>query len=458
MQQQETTFNLRSLKVSFNSVEILLYPKATDSGHDQGVCSTGFKHLTTVRDALRIVLSNLPKKSVGVETVPLWATLSRIVARDLVSPVDVPPFDRAAMDGFAVIAEDTYGATVTAPVFLRTVGSVRIGTAPRVSVARGEAVSIVTGGQMPKGANAVVMVEYTKQHEDGTVEVADEVHPAENVARAGEDVRQGTVVLKKGTRILPQDLGMLTYLGLNEVPVMLKPRVAVLSTGNELFDQPTISSGKIPDVNRPTLIGALRDLGCEPVDLGIVPDELDRIRSELEQGVRTADMVLVTAGTSVGPGDVVPRVIDSLGKPGMLVHGVAMRPSMPTGLAVVDGKPVVSLPGYPVSAYIAFLEFVHPLLSHMLETNFLPRPKVSARLSQRVVGILGSRTYVRVLVGETDEGCVAQPVRTSGAGILSSLVKANGFIIVPEHVEGYEEGHEVEVELFRPLERGQAVK
>jgi molybdopterin molybdotransferase len=435
-----------------------LHPKAADSAHDQEVRGTGFKHLTPVRDALRTILSNLPKKSVGVETVPLSAALNRILAQDLVSPVNMPLFDRAAMDGFAVIAEDTHGATNVAPVLLRTVGSVKMGTTPRVSVARGEAVSIMTGGQMPQGANAVVMIEYTKQHEDGTLEVSDEVHPAENVARVGEDVQIGTEVLKKGTRILPQDLGMLTYLGLKEVSVMLKPRVAVLSTGNELYDQPTISSARIPDVNRPTLIGALRDLGCEPVDLGIVPDEFDQIRSKLDQGVRTADMVLVTAGTSVGPGDIVPSAIDSLGKPGMLVHGVAMRPSMPTGLAVVDGKAIVSLPGYPVSAYIAFLEFVHPLVSHILGTNLLPRPKVKAMLSRRAVGIPGSRTYIRVLVTETDEGCIAQPVRTLASGILSSLVQANGFVIVPEHVEGYEEGHEVDVELFRPLECAHAVR
>jgi molybdenum cofactor synthesis domain-containing protein len=455
MQQQETTFNLRLLKIFSSSVEFILHPNPSNSGH---VCGTGFKHLTPVGEALQIVLSNLPKKPVIVETVPVQDALTRFLAQDLISPIDVPPFDRAAMDGFAIIAEDTYGATMAAPVFLRTVGSVQIGTAPRVSVARGQATSIVTGAQMPQGANAVVMLEYTKQHEDGTVEVSDEVHPAENVARAGEDMRQGTLVLKKGTRLLPQDLGMLTYLGLIEVPVMRKPRVAVLSTGNELFDKPTKTPGKIPDVNRPTLIGALRDLGCEPVDLGIVPDEFDHVRSMLEQAVRVADMILVTAGTSVGPGDIVPKVIDSIGEPGMLVHGVAMRPSMPTGLAVVDGKPIVSLPGYPVSAYIAFLEFVPPLLSHILGTNFLPRPKVKARLSRRVVGILGSRTYVRVLAVQTDEGCVAHPVRTSGAGILSSLVQANGFVIVPEHVEGYEEGHEIEVELFRPLEDARIVR
>lgn len=393
-----------------------------------------------------------------METVPVSTALGRGLARDVVSEVDVPPFDKAAMDGFAVIAEDTYGAIATVPVFLRSVGSVRIGVAPTARLKKGEAVSIVTGGQMPQGANAVVMVEYTKQREDGTVELSDEVHPAENVARVGEDVQRGTVVLKKGTLILPQDLGMLTYLGLDEIVVAKKLSVAVLSTGSELHDGSASASGKIPDVNRPILMGAIRELGCEPVDLGIVADEFEQIRSRLEQGIRTADIVLVTAGTSVGPGDIVPKVINSFGKPGMLVHGVAMRPSMPTGLAVVNGKPVISLPGYPVSAYLAFLEFVHPLVSYMLETNFLPRPAVKAKLSRRITGILGSRTYVRVLVTASEGGFVAEPVRTSGAGILSSLIQANGFIIVPEQMEGYEEGQTVDVELFRPSERGQAVK
>lgn len=311
---------------------------------------------------------------------------------------------------------------------------------------------------MPQGANAVVMVEYSKLREDGTVELSDEVHPAENVARVGEDVRKGTLVLKKGTRILPQDLGMLTYLGMTEVIVARKLRVAVLSTGSELQEVSAFKQGKIPDVNRPALIAAIRELDCEPVDLGVAADEFSQIRSKLQEGVKTADIVLVTAGTSVGPGDIVPKVVDSLGKPGMVVHGVAMRPSMPTGLAVVDGKPVVSLPGYPVSAYIAFLEFVPPLVAYMLGSDFLPRPLVKARLTRRITGILGSRTYVRVLVTAGRGGLAVNPVRTSGAGILSSLVQANGFIIVPEHVEGFEEGQVVDVELFRPVERGPTVE
>ncbi len=446
------------MKVFFHSAEIDLNRKNVSPSHEHEVCGSGFKHLTPVSDALGIAMSNLRWKCPEVETVAVSMALGQVLAADVISPVDIPPFDRAAMDGFAVIAEDTYGSTATAPVFLKVVGNVRLGEDVNIRLSKGEATSIVTGGQMPQGANAVVMVEYSKLREDGTVELSDEVHPAENVARVGEDVRKGTLVLKKGTRILPQDLGMLTYLGMTEVIVARKLRVAVLSTGSELQEVSAFKQGKIPDVNRPALIAAIRELDCEPVDLGVAADEFSQIRSKLQEGVKTADIVLVTAGTSVGPGDIVPKVVDSLGKPGMVVHGVAMRPSMPTGLAVVDGKPVVSLPGYPVSAYIAFLEFVPPLVAYMLGSDFLPRPLVKARLTRRITGILGSRTYVRVLVTAGRGGLAVNPVRTSGAGILSSLVQANGFIIVPEHVEGFEEGQVVDVELFRPVERGPTVE
>jgi molybdenum cofactor synthesis domain-containing protein len=403
-------------------------------------------------------MQEVPRRVIEVETVPLLSALGRILGHDLMSPSDIPPFDRAAMDGFAVRAEDTYGASAGSPILLNSIGGVGIGVVPTVSVRKGDAASVVTGGGMPQGANAVVMVEYTKQTRNGSVEVSGEVHPGENVSRIGEDVRKGTVVLKEGTRLLPQDIGMLSYLGFTEVSVKHRLKIAVLSTGNEIEEKPESTSGKVPDVNRPTLLSAVRELGCEPIDVGIAPDEFSEIQDKLRGAVAMSDIILVTAGTSVGPGDMVPRVIDSLGKPGMLVHGVAMRPSMPTGLGVVNGKPIVSLPGYPVSAYIAFLEFVPSLVNHLLGTNSLPRPVVKARLRRRVAGVLGSRTYVRVQVSESGGNLFADPVRTSGAGILSSLVQANGFLIVPEHVEGYEEGQTVEVELFRPVEREQAAK
>jgi len=361
------------------------------------------------------------------------------------SPVDIPAFDRAAMDGYAVNAEDTYGASLSSPIVLKhLVDSSRL--------KKGEAFQVVTGGQMPTGANAVVMSEYASAPTDGSVEVMSEVHPFENVSRIGEDVRKGALVLKSGQRLLPQDIGMLVYLGYDQVRVKRRLRIAVLSTGNEIRDGQASSTGGIPDVNRPTLLNAVREIGCEPIDLGIAVDEFNAIQSKLKEGITSADIVLVTAGTSVGPRDFVPQVVDALGKPGILVHGVAMRPSMPTGLGIVDGTPIISLPGYPVSAYLAFLEFVPGLVDHMLATNSLPRPVVRAKLTRRVAGVLGSRTYIRVRVHELESNAYAEPVSISGAGILSSLVKSNGFIIVPENVEGYEEGESVEVELFRPVE------
>jgi molybdenum cofactor synthesis domain-containing protein len=421
--------------------------------HEHDVSGKGFKHLTPTREALDVVLSNLSKHAPTPETCPIGSALGRVLAQDLVSSRDIPSFNRAAMDGFAVRAEDTYGASATAPVFLQSVGSIPIGVVPSVTLKRGETASVATGARLPEGSNAVVMVEYTKGASVGSVEISDQVHPAENVSRIGEDIQKGTVVLKHGTRLLPQDIGILSSLGYADAQVKPKLRIAVLSTGNELQTATTPTPGKIPDVNRPVLLSAIQQLGCEPLDMGIATDEFEQINAKLKRAVETADMVLVTAGTSVGPGDIVPKVISSLGEPGMLVHGVAMRPSMPTGLAVVRGKPIISLPGYPVSAYLAFLEFVPILVNHMLGTASLPPPVVKAKLQRRIAGVLGSRTYVRVQVSEREGTFFAEPVRTSGAGILSSLVQANGFIIVPEHVEGYEEGQAIEVELFRPVER-----
>jgi len=403
-------------------------------------------------------MKQVPKMDIAVENVPLLSAVGRILSHDLISPADVPPFDRAAMDGFAVRAEDTYGASAASPILLHSVSGVGIGVVPTVRITRGDAAFVVTGGPMPQGANAVVMVEYTKKTSNGSVEISSEVHPAENVSRIGEDVRKGSTVLKEGTRLLPQDIGMLSYLGFAEVAVKRRLKIAVLSTGNEIQEKPEPKSGKIPDANRPTLLSAVRELGCEPIDMGIARDEFTEIQDRLRSALDASDLILVTAGTSVGPSDMVPSVIDSLGKPGMLVHGVAMRPSMPTGLGAVNRKPIVSLPGYPASAYIAFLEFVPAIVNHLLGTNSLLRPMVKAKLRRRVAGVLGSRTYVRVLVSESGGSLFVDPVRTSGAGILSSLVQANGFLIVPEHVEGYEEGQMVEVDLFRAVEREQAAR
>jgi len=390
------------------------------------------------------------------ESVPVAKGLNRILAEDVAADQSVPSFAKSAMDGYAVIAEDTFGASQTNPSLLRIVGESRIGEPPRVVLHKGQTVSIATGAPVPQGADAVVMLENAKRLDSGDVEIYAPVAPGENVSQVGEDVRKGSVVLERGRKLKPPELGLLVALGRRAVEVVRRPKVGVLSTGNELSDTYPVVAGKIADINRPMLMAMVEECGGTPVDLGIAKDDAEEISRKLRQGLRSADTVLVTAGTSVGKGDLVPDIINALGRPGMLVHGIAMRPSLPTGLAVVEGKPVVSLPGLPVSAMFAFSTFVQPLILRMLGTEPDPQPKVKARSTKRIVGVPGFRTFVRVLVRDEEGKLIAEPLRTPGSGILTTLTRANGIVVVPENIEGFDEGAEVEVQLFRPVERGES--
>jgi molybdenum cofactor synthesis domain-containing protein len=360
------------------------------------------------------------------------------------------------MDGYAVVAEDTFGSSQMSPSLLKLVGESKIGELPKAVLRRGETVAIATGAPVPQGANAVVMVEDAKRLDTDDVEIYSAVAPGENVSQIGEDVKQGAVVLEKGRKLKPPDLGLLVALGRKTVAVARRPMVGVLSTGNELSDSSPVVAGRVADVNRPLLMAMVEECGGMPMDLGIARDDSEEIFRRLKQGFASADLVLVTAGTSVGKGDLVPDAINALGKPGMLVHGIAMRPSLPTGLAVVNGKPIISLPGLPVSAVFAFSTFVQPLILRMLGTEPDPQPKVRARAVKRIVGVPGFRTFIRVVVRERDGKLSAEPLRTPGSGMLTTLTRANGIVVVPEKVEGYDEGAEVEVELFRPVERGES--
>lgn len=414
----------------------------------------GFKEATRIEEARRIFYETLPARSLPSESIPVHRSLNRILAEDVRAETSVPSFAKSAMDGYAVVAEETFGASSTNPSLLKLIGESKTGESPNILLQRGETVAIATGAPVPQGANAVVMIENTKRLETGDVEIYSPVAPGENVSQVGEDVKQGTVVLQRGRKLKPPDLGLLVALGRKTVSVVRKPRVGVLSTGNELSETGRSAAGKIADVNRPVLMAMVEDCGGVPVDLGIARDEAEQISRKLKQGLRATDLVLVTAGTSVGKGDLVPDIINTLGKPGMLVHGIAMRPSLPTGLAVVDGKPVVSLPGLPVSMMIAFSTFVQPLILKMLGTEPDPQPKIKAKTTKRIVGVPGFRTFVRVLVKEEEGRLFAEPLRTPGSGILTTLTRANGIVVIPENVEGFDEGSEVEIQLFRPVERG----
>jgi len=415
----------------------------------------GFKSTVRAEEAKQRFFSAIQFEKSSVEPVPALEALGRILGEDVKSQVDVPPFNKSAVDGYAVHAEDTFGASTTNPSVLTLIGEIDAGNKPDFEVKRGEAAKTATGAPVPEGADAVVMLEYTRIIDSHSIEIWTPVTPGENVTRKGEDVSIGEIVLKKGLRIRPQDVGILTMLGKTSVNVMKKTRVAVFSTGDELVE--TVEKAredKTVDVNRPILLSMIREAGGLGIDEGIVKDRLEDIRRKMEESLAEADVVVVTGGTSVGVKDLVPEVVNSIGKPGMLVHGISMRPGMPTGLGVVNRKPVILLPGNPVAAMIAFEVFVKPLILRLMEAQEELTPKIMGRLTRRIASVQGFRTFNRVRVRRSGNQLSVEPIRLTGSGILTSMTKANGILVIPEDVEGYEAGEEVEVSLLRPVEEG----
>ncbi len=379
-------------------------------------------------------------------TVPLHMALNRVSAENIVVEEDLPRFDRSAMDGYAVKAEDTFDASQFKPKTLRITDEKEIG--------KGHAKQVWTGNPIPKGANAVVMLENTKRI-DEKIEVWLPVTPSENVAKKGEDVSKGEVAVKAGTHLKPQHLGLIAALGITEVKVVERPRIAILATGNEL-----VSIGEKPredqifEVNRLILSALCRELDIDPVDLGIAKDDVDEILGRLKSGLEKADALIITGGTSVGVSDLVPETVNKIGKPGVIIHGVAMRPAMPTALAAADGKPIIILPGNPVAAIIGFEVFARPLIFRMLGLKQEElRPTVKVKTTRKISTTLGRKTFVRVRVFQHNEEFFAEPISARGSGLISTMTKANGYVVVPENREGLGKGESVTVHLFDNVER-----
>jgi len=413
----------------------------------------GFSELTSVDEALSRFLKEVQINRLPAETLLSVKALGRVLAEDVVCQKDVPPFDRSAVDGYAVRAEDVYGASQTNPVVLSIAGKSVVGVMPITTVGRQQAVRIATGAPLPVGADAVVMLEFTEETGLNKVEIYRPVTPEENVSKRGEDVKTGELILRSGTFLRSQDIAILAALGISKVKVTKRPRVAVLSTGDELSDLGTEASlGKIIDSNRPMILAMVEEAGGEPIDLGIAPDSSNEILLRLKRGLKTSDMVTASGATSVGEHDVLPSLINSLGSPGVIVHGMAMRPGRPTGLCAIGEKPILLLPGFPVAAIIAFQVFAHPIMLKMLGAKVLPRPTLRAKAIRRVPSSVGNRTFARVIVKKSDGEFFFEPLRTSGSGVISSMVRANGMVIIPENKEGIEEGETIEVTLLRPIE------
>ncbi|MGB9842044.1 MAG: gephyrin-like molybdotransferase Glp [Candidatus Bathyarchaeales archaeon] len=405
----------------------------------------GFQKLASADEALQKWLETLQIRRPSRVTVPLGEALNRVSAVDITAQDDLPRFDRSAVDGYALKAEDTIGASQFKPVILSLTDS--------DAIAQKQARQVWTGNPLPKGADAVVMLENT-QLRDGKLEVWVQLAKWGNVSKKGEDVKKGEVIITAGTRLSPYHLALLAALGNSEIEVAEKPRIGILATGNELVEAgATPSENQIFDSNRIMLSALCRELGAEPVDFGIAKDDLAEITEKLTAALQKCDAVITSGGTSVGGFDLVPEAVNKLGKPGVIVHGIAIRPAMPTALAAVEGKPVLILSGNPVAAAIGFEVFGRPLICKLLgmpQTE--QRPVVSAVMTRKVAAALGRKTFVRVHVAMRNGVFLAEPISARGSGTISTMTRSNGFVIVPEDREGVAEGENVTVHLFGSVE------
>jgi molybdopterin molybdotransferase len=403
----------------------------------------GFEKLTNVDDALQSFLRKLKPERLDFEQIQIHEALGRVTAEEIRAKHNFPAFDRSAVDGYALHAKDTFGVSVfKTKMFRLTEGKVH----------ENEAKELWTGNPVPEGADAVVMLEYTKKFED-KIELVASVTPGRNVSKMGEDVKEGNVAIEGAIRLNPYHLGLLAALGESHVSVVRKPKVAILATGNELVELGNkLEYGKIFETNRLVFSSICTELGALPLNLGIAKDDLKEIKTKIREGLQQADAVLTTGGTSVGYPDLVPMAVNQIGEPGIIVHGVAIRPGMPTGLAILEGKPVFVLSGNPVAATVGFEAFARPTLLRMLGVDEA-RPAVKAKLTRRVAGALGRRVFLRVRVSKRGNKFFAEPVRVTGSGVLTTMTRANGYVIIPENREGVKEGESVRVHLFSSIVR-----
>jgi putative molybdopterin biosynthesis protein len=395
-----------------------------------------YRRLISVEEAKRILFSLELKPE--IEEVPLLESLGRVSAESIFSPIDVPPFERASMDGFAVRASDTFDAREDSPKSLRIKGKVLPGEKPEIEIESGEAIEIATGAMMPKGADAVVMIEDCIV-ENTHVKVLKAVRRFENVMSAGGDISGGERILKRYTLISPHHIGVLAASGISRIRV-LSLKVGIFSTGDEIIDcRKELEEAKIYDVNRYSISSSLKLIGCTPVDYGIIGDDEREIEETLERAALECHAVITSGSTSVGVADLFPKIIERKGQ--LLFHGVNIRPGKPFLVGIVNGRPVFSLPGYPTSALSIFIYFVEPLFRRAMHLRD-ERKKIRMKLTSKMR--LDGRRQI-LPVGVFRDKCY--PVFKS-SGAITSLSEAEGFVEIPENVEVIDEGEELEVTLF----------
>jgi len=414
----------------------------------QSMAQTFFKVLEP-REALNVLLTVNP---VGTEEIPTVRARARVLADELRSAVDLPHFHRAAMDGYAVIAKDTFGASQSLPAYLKLAGVVEMGKEAAQPLTPGTAMRISTGGMMPPNADSVVMVEYTDETDAGLVEIHRGVSPWQNVIQIGDDIKKGELVFPRGRRLRAHDLGALTGVGIASILVFKKPRIALISTGDEIVDvESEPRPGQVRNINQHSLAGLIEECGGELKDWGVIRDDRTALRDAIAGALEWSDLVLLSGGSSMGAKDIALETILSFPDAQFVFHGISIAPGKPTIFAKACGKPVLGLPGYPVSALVIFDLFAAPLIRRLGGENLDVLEKFSrtvrAVLKTNVASQIGREDYVRVVLERSPAGLLAAPL-PSKSGAIFTLVKADGMVRVDMNQDGLEQGEEVEVILF----------
>ena len=384
-----------------------------------------------------------------MERISLSKAYDRVLAEDVVAPMNVPPFDRSTVDGYAVRAVDTFGADEDRPIALKFCGQVTVGEFPSIVVESGMAAEIVTGAPLPKGADAVVMVEYSTRRDDNIL-IHRPVSKGENIMEAGSDIRKGEKILEKYQTLSSRDIGVLAALGLTEVYVYKRPKVTILSTGAEIVEPgKPLPSGKIYDINAYAFSAAVLECGGEPTNLGIILDEKSQLKAAIKKALNSADVVITSGGVSVGPTDIVPQVVDALGKPGVILSGIAVKPGKPTTIAIVNGKPIFSLPGHPTSSLLMFHVIVRPIICKMAGQTEESPSVLKTVAATKMFPAKGRRTFVMVNLTYDKAGkLTASPVPVGLSGAITTLARADGFVEIPEKQQFIDVGTTINVYLF----------
>ncbi|MEW6054809.1 MAG: gephyrin-like molybdotransferase Glp [Nitrospirota bacterium] len=412
----------------------------------------GREELITVEKALELLFACAPFKMPDTINSPIEKSYGMVIAEDIVSPEDLPAFHRSTVDGFAVHSGDTFGATENFPAYLAIKAEIQMGEKPEFALSRGEVARIATGGMLPEGADTVVMLEHTGQIDGKMIELVKPSSPGENVIQAGEDVRQSERVLCRGHRLRAQDVGALAGLGITDIPVFEKPRVSIISTGDEIVPaEKPVKPGQVRDINSYTLAGLISDAGGIPVKKGIFQDTYDIIKDIVEDSLNNSEMVLITGGSSVGTKDLTAMIINDMGEPGVLFHGVSLKPGKPMIGGVVNTIPVFGLPGHPAAVNVCFELFIRPVLtmqSGAYDDRFAKKKRtIKARLAKNISSTPGREEHIGVVLEEWDDELWAVPL-LGKSGLITTLTRAEGTVVIPLRKFGVHEGETVEVRLF----------